>query len=220
MTTQRVIAINNFGLQQRERTSAGGKVSSRFTVTIDAKPLEHVFDPVELGRGPSEAIAAHLRKQVMAIGENASPSTLATRANAQRAFETGSRGALKRYAGGRMGPMAPNQSSRLFNDSGRLAKGIFARYGKAGEWVINFPANRMNPSTFPDGIAALERMYMRLVALVPEFADTKALIAVPEVSAAIVQGAKDIIRRNADLRDRLSRARMNALRQAMSLFTG
>ena len=218
--TQRVIAINEFGLRQLERTSAKGKVSSRFAVSIDAQPLLHVFDPVELGRGPGEAIAEHLRARVRTISARASPSTLATRANAARAFEAGAPAALKRYSGGRMGPMTPNQSDKLFNDSGRLGTGIFARYAKSGEWMVNFPANRMSPRTFAEGVAGVDAMYRRLVELVPEFGNVKELLKVPSVQAAIIQGAKDIVQRNADLRSKLARAKLNVLRQAMSMFTG
>lgn len=101
----------------------------------------------------------------------------------------------QRYGGGRMGAMEPNQSDRLFNDSGRLAESIVA--GPKGDgWVINVAANRFDPKTFPGGVAALTQMFERLAELVPEFADLGLLAdsitvkrAIREATAAMMQKA-------------------------------
>ena len=72
--TQKTTAINDFGLQERERTSSRG-TSVRYSVRIDATRLVHNVDTHELGRRPAEAIAAHLRARIRTIQASASPST-------------------------------------------------------------------------------------------------------------------------------------------------
>lgn len=228
--SQKVVTINGFGLQERTRTSPTGKTSVRFTVGISGSPLPHDLDPAMLGRKPAEAMADWLRNRVRTIQASASLSTRGRREEAAKAFARGFPEAVKRYSGGRMGAMAPNQSDRLFNDSGRFAAGIIARpvgasgrVGNPNEWVVNVPANRFDPSTLTgpegrSGLAALQQIYAKLVELVPEFGNPQMLVNTPSVRRAIEESAKGIIRKNGDLRDRLQAARLRTLRTILDTF--
>ena len=118
-----IIVLNQPGnLKRRERTS--GRV--QFTVEVKSEPLIHNFDPKTLGKPVAEAIAEALRQKVLAITAMVSPETRKDQAVAAKAFGEGKALATKRYGGGRIGPMAPTQSGRMFNDSGRMAKSIQA----------------------------------------------------------------------------------------------
>ncbi len=104
----------------------------------------------------------------------------------------------RRYAGGKMGPMAPDQSDRLFNDSGRMAASI-ASTAKDGGFTVNVAANRLSADT-----GAMTKIIARLVELVPEFGNAALLMddltvrrAVQQSIEAMVQKAGD---RNAELR--------------------
>lgn len=226
--SQSVVTINDFGLQRRERVSPTGKASVRFTVGISGSPLPHDLDPAMLGRKPAEAMADWLRERVKSIQAAASPATEKQRVHAAAALRRGEDWALKRYAGGRMGLMPPNPTGNLFNDSGRFAKGIIARpvgasgrVGNPNEWVINVPANRLDPSTLHgavQGVAALQRIYARLVELVPEFGNPGMLVNIPSVRRAIEDSAKAIIGKNGDLRDKLQAARLRTFRTILNTF--
>lgn len=223
--TQRMIAINDFGLARRERTSASGKTSNRYTVSIEAEPLVHTFDTKRLGRAPALAIAEHLKERIKAIGAVAAPSTQLERKYAATALNAGKAWANKRYAGGRIGTMAPNQSHRLFNDSGRFVAGIVAAPTRDENWVINVPANRLDPRTFRDGEAGVVRMVALLREYVPEFGDATKLIRVPEVRRAIIDSLDTVLargdrayQRNTKLRAALRQSQLEALKQGLELF--
>jgi hypothetical protein len=228
--SQNVVVINDHGLQERTRTSPTGKTSVRYTVSIQAGPLVHDLNPKELAEKPAQAMAEWLRARVKTIQASASPSTKKKREQAAKALAHGEDWALARYAGGKMGSMAPGQSKSLFNDSGRFAASIIARpvgdTGRAGnpnEWVINVAANRLDPETLsgPEGrrgLAALQMVYARLIELVPEFGDSRKLMAVPAVKRAIADSVNGIIKRNADLRARLGAARLDAAAAAWDLL--
>ncbi len=74
----------------------------------------------------------------------------------------------QRYSGGKMGPMEPNQTNRMFNDSRRLLESMAVGAVDDG-YVINVAANRLDPKAFPPG--KFEAMYAKLVELVPAFGD-------------------------------------------------
>ncbi len=149
-------------VESRQRTSGKRVV----TLQIESTPIICHHNPLELGKPVAEAIAATIQKQIRAINERASEATIRARKVAAKAFAAGERWAVKRYSGGRMGAMPPNQSDRAFNDSGRLASSVTARANeKEGGWTINVAANRLLPSDFKgDGFA---RMIVRLRELVP-----------------------------------------------------
>lgn len=225
--TQKTVVLNEFGgasLQRRERTTSTG-TSVRYTVSIEAQPFVHVFDAKTLGAGPAHAIVDHLRRRVEDIGMPAAPATILRRKYAKSALERGARWATERYGGGKMGTMAPTESDRLFNDSGRLAKGLVASPTRDNNWVINVPANRFDPSTFRDGEAGLVRMYTRLRELVPEFGDANQLGTVPAVRQAIGESIDFILMRGlgrtygdaAGLRERVRAAQLDAIREALAL---
>lgn len=224
MVSQRVVAINDFGLERRDRTTSTG-TASRFTVTMKADPVVHVFDPKVLGAGPSLAIAEHLRARVGGIGALAAPSTQLQRKYAATAAAAGKPWASRRYSGGRTGALPPNQSSRLFSDSGRFAQGIVAGATPTG-WVVNVAANRLDPSTFKDGEAGVNRMFLLLRQHVPEFGDASQLLTVPAVRGAIGDSLdaiflKGLGRRygdNRDFRAAVRQARLEALKMGLDLL--
>jgi hypothetical protein len=159
-----VIVINR-GLE--ERRSATGRM--RRTIRIDAEPMVINMDPKALGKPGADAIANHYREKVRGIAATASATTVKARKAAAKAFSEGKSWAMKRYAGGRIGALPPNQSDRLFNDSGRFADSIVANASNDNAWRINVAANRLDDKTA--GPAGVERIWNRLVQLVPEFAN-------------------------------------------------
>lgn len=225
MSSTRTITLNEFGLARRERTSNAGTTSIKYTVSIDAAPMVHTFDSKSLGRGPADAIADHLRGRVAGIGERAAPATIRRRELAAKAFASGDLATMKRYGGGRIGAMPPNQSDRMFNDSGRMARGIAAGPTKDNQWVVNFPANRFDPSTLKGGEAGVIKMFERLRQLIPEFGDVSILADVAAVRQAIDESTELIISRNTfsvggslvSLGSARA-ARLDALRAGLELF--
>lgn len=189
----------------RSRTSKSGK--ERFTINVRSEPLIHNLDPSKLGRGPAEAIAEALRAKVKAIGASAAAATLAYRARAAKSFAAGAPWATRRYAGGRIGAMAPNQSSAAFNDSGRFAASLVAAPNpKEHSWTINVAANRLDSSS-----GAPVRIFRRLVELVPEFANPAKLLEVASVRQSLSDGLREAIVRAEMRRDELSAARAKAI---------
>lgn len=221
--TQRVVAINDFGLQERTRVNAAtGKESVRFAVSIVGTPVIHNIDTKALGKDTALAITQHLRARMLTIQAKAAPATIARRANAASAHRVDDSKKFQdsleaRYSGGRMGTMPPNQSDRLFNDSGRFAKSIKAGFGNGNEWVINVAKNRLDPTTLNGGEAALRSVYAKLIELIPEFGDPERLMRTPSVAAAIVDGWQRVIMRNEDLRLKASRAQLDFVRNALGL---
>lgn len=187
--------LNTFGLERRSRTTGQGpalKTKDRYTITIKAEPMVHIFDARALGQGPAEAIVEHLRNRIRGISEVAKPATLAARQRAKDAYQRGEPWAKRRYAGGRTGGKEPGQTVRLFNDSGRLADGLFARPTRDNAWTVNVPANRFDPTTFSGGEGAMAEMVARLQQLVPEFGDAAKLSQVAEVRQAIADSVNEI----------------------------
>jgi hypothetical protein len=199
-----IIVINQpgGGLERRIRN---GKV--RYSIGVQAEPIIHNLDPSLLGRGPAEAIADVLRQKVRNIGAIASVATRAYRARAQKAFNTGASWATRRYAGGRIGAMAPNQTPRAFNDSGRFASSLFATPNKTeSTWTINVAANRLNEAS-----GAVVTIWNRLVQLVPEFGSPEKLLGTKEVTTAVRTSLRDLIAKAEMRRDDLTAARARAI---------
>lgn len=221
--TQRVVAINDFGLQERTRVNAAtGKESVRFAVSIVGTPVIHNIDTKALGRDVALAIQQHLRGRMLGIQARAAPATIARRKNAAGAHRVDDSKKFQdsleaRYSGGRMGTMPPNQSDRLFNDSGRFAKSIKAGYGNGNEWVINVAKNRLDPTTLNGGAAALASVYAKLIQLIPEFGDPEGLMRMPLVAKAILDGWQRVIMKNQDLRLKANRAQIDFVKNALSL---
>lgn len=222
--TQRVVAINDFGLQERTRVSTvtGKDLGVRFAVSIVGTPVIHNIDTKALGKGPALAIEQHLRASMLSIQAKASDSTLERRKNAVAAHRVDDSKKFQdsleaRYSGGRLGTMPPNQSDRLFNDSGRFAKSIKAGFGNGNEWVINVAKNRLDPTTLNGGEVALAKVYAKLVELIPEFGDPEKLMKVNSVALSIVDAWRNVVMKNEDLRLRASRAQLDFVRNALGL---
>ena len=207
--TQDTVVINDLNglrLEQRTRTTKSG-TAVRYSIGITSEPILHDLDPVKLGEGPAQAIVAVIRQQIRDIGEYASLATRARRVKAAEAFEAGKAWALKRYSGGRTGATPPNKTGRLFNDSNRMADGLFARENKVEKtWTINVPANRLDPSTFNGGAAALSAMFLRLRQHVPALANPRTLIDSPLVIAALNRSIRQLAVTRKDLKGRIFRA--------------
>lgn len=167
MATDDILVIGDYGALQRRTTKTG---KSRYTVEMSSTPLVINTDAKTLGRPVAMAIANHLRMRIETISAAASPATVRARKNASKALSDGTEWARQRYSGGRIGMLPPNQSDRLFNDSGRFARGIAVGANGDG-WIINAAANRLK-AAFLDGKnpeAALVTIFQKLRQLVPEF---------------------------------------------------
>jgi hypothetical protein len=187
--------IINQGLEMR--TNASGK--TRFTVRVVSEPLVITTDAAFLAMKPAVAMAEFLRQKVAAISAKASPNTLRARHTALAAFVQGKEWAQKRYSGGRIGSIPPLRSEQAFNDSGRFQKSIRASKSKDGSWRIDVAANRLDPTTSH----SFERVWNRLVELVPEFGQG---IATSVVQEGIAWSMRNMIRKESARSSRLSLA--------------
>lgn len=199
---------------ERRGTLASGKQRKpRYSIEIKSEPLLHNFDDMMLGRGPADAIAELISTQIKNISEQARPATLADRQKNFLEFQRGAPNAVKRYSGGRLGSMPPNPDSRtLFNDSGRLAKSIFATQNKTDKtYTINVAANRLTIASL--GPRAAE-IVARLVQLVPAM-DPAKLPGYKVIEDSIRASISDMLAKATDrqqlLLKRLAAERKNAL---------
>ena len=161
--------------------------------------------------GPTEAIRDKLSRDTKAIAEVASPATLARRKLA--AENPSAPWVQRKYGGGRTGFKAPDQTVRLFNDSGRLADGFFVRDNKEdGSFTVNVPKNRFDPSTF-DG-AGFERMLERFRSLMPVLQDSRALLSDPAFNTAVTKAVAGIVNKGEMGDDAATVSRLRALSAA------
>lgn len=209
--SQEVFVLSEpLGLEERRRTTGRG-TKSRFTISVRTDPLIFNLSEISLGKKPALALQQAIQEGIRAIGEVASESTRLKRSYAASALAGGSRWAVRRYSGGRIGTTLPNQSDRLFNDSGRFARGIFARQNpQENSWTINVPANRLDPSTFPDQSRFLG-MVEKLRSLVPAFG---APLSQPSVKRAIGETLDAMITK-AD--DRNWQQKLTMIKQTISI---
>lgn len=134
-----------------------------------------------------------MREKIKGITATASPATIKAREVARRALLKGEAWAVKRYGGGKMGTRIPAQSDRLFHDSGRFIESIVAAAAKDGTFRVNVAANRLSPDTLNGGQGALEKIWARLVQLVPEFQDVGLAMQSDDVLRARVNAARGMI---------------------------
>ena len=180
----------------------------RYTIEIESQPLLHHFDEHMLGAEPAQAIKEALIEAIKGITAQASAATIRRREQAARALERGARWATKRYSGGRTGTKPPNQSDRLFNDSGRFAEGLHVQQNKTDRtFTVNVPVNRLNREQFGRGFDA---MIQKLRDLVPALADMRKLLDDPRVSEAIDRSIDNLITKA----DSNSRHKLEALAKA------
>lgn len=187
MASKDNVVIVNEGFELR--TSKSGR--TRGTLRIKAEPLAIDCDPKSLGAGIADALALHYRNEIKSISAPAAAATLKAREVAERAYDADRRWATKRYAGGKLGSMRPNQTSRAFNDSGRFASSIRAYATRSGSWLINVAANRLDAST----AGSLSRIYRRLVQLVPSIANVALALADNDVLKARVEATAAAIKK-------------------------
>lgn len=237
-----VVVINEAGpfapwiVQRGART----RKKPRYSIEVHSEPLIHDFDETQLGAGPAAAIRDAISKAIKDIGEFAKPSTQRKREQAAAAlngFEPPKKGTKRkkrtrrfrgqtitsskswyetRYAGGRTGFKPPNQTKRLFNDSGRFADGLSVRQNVQDKtFTTNVPANRLNPNIAFGAPERFGQMLDQLRSLVPILQDGRKLLASKEVRDAIDQSIKDLIikaeERQAQKLQQLYQARKRAL---------
>jgi hypothetical protein len=175
MAKDDVLVINHHqaNLQVKDRVNSKGAVTGQRTViSIEShsEPVTVMLDEGLVAQKSAEYLARTIREQTQAIADTVKPSTADARRVAERAFAAGKPWAVKRYSGGRTGTTPPEVGAlRMFNHSGRLARGIVARYQKqAQEWKINYPANRWNVADFRSQahmMAAFEKWVDRVAIL-------------------------------------------------------
>jgi hypothetical protein len=187
-----IVVINQPGLEQRTSIKTG-KV--RFVVRTKSEPVVFNLNAQELGGEIAVALAHYFREKVKGITAQASPATIKARERFAKAAAAGKSWATKRYSGGKTGAMAPNQSTALFNDSGRFAQSIQAAAQSKGGWRINVAANRLDPRTANGGVAGVEKIWGRLVQLVPAFADVGIAFADDMVLKARARAQQNMIQK-------------------------
>lgn len=177
---------NGIRVVERERRSGAKHV----TIDVKSEVIAVNLNPLELGRPVAEAIAQVIREGIQSITAPAAEATVLKRKYAKTALASGKGWAVRRYTGGRTGKMEPDAAmgSRLFNDSGRLAKTIAAGPTSEGDWKINTAVNRLDAATFGPG--QFEIMIERLVQHVPVLRDPTRLGDTPEVRAALEKTAE------------------------------
>lgn len=216
MTKKETVVLygyNESKITRRTRISKAGKKSSRISIDIEATPVVHSFDEAKAGKGVAEAIVELLREQIEAISVNAKPETVARR-NRYVANHSTANG-QKRYSGGRIGNTPPVHGTKLFGDSGRLAKGLYLRFVRsANEFTTNVPANRLRGPT--------EHLAKRLAQLLPALRNPRSIITDSRVSEAIGKTLEDMIsvaRSQRDVkRQQLRAAQGSVLRGVVGAF--
>ncbi len=185
------------GIERRDRVTKSGATKSRYTVTIKSEKLVMNYDEKSLAAPATQAIIDLIKERISGITDVAAPNTLRARASAAR--NATKAWVQKRYSGGKTGALPPNQSDRLFNDSGRFWKGLAAKWvggDIGGRWIVNFAANRLSPGTLDGkqgGDSAVSAIWERLKGLVPELEDMGKLADSIPVQAAMRKSLDSMI---------------------------
>ncbi len=214
----------NVAFARREGTLASGaKRKPRYTLESKSEPLLMDLDGMNLGQGVAATWLKRIQDQWHGIAVVVSPATQAMRVTAGEAFQRGKAWALKRYAGGRIGPKLPNQTNKFGLDSLRTVDGLAMRANPTdGSYTINAPANRFNPETFGPGFDAY---ISKIRALVP-ILNAENAIGDKEIEASIKQGLGDMVTKAesndaaglARAQAKLRAAKMRVLKQAAKLL--
>lgn len=168
--------LDTFLAKRTGTLPSGAQRKPRYTVEVRSQPLLLNFDDEMIAGSYAQDYQRVIQDQIRLIAETAKPATLAKRAAAAGQLAAGLPGATKRYSGGRMGAMPPNQSDKLFNDSGRLREGIHVRQNSTDKtFTINLPANR--------DLGQSPTMFQRLLDLVAAL-DPRKAVQLPAMEAA------------------------------------
>lgn len=146
MADEDTFIIGNWGnIIAKHRIRASGKARATLEIKSDG-PIVVDTNARRAGELPAKAIEEAIRDRLKGVMEIAGPSSLSRRKRAAEAFRNGKRWAMKDYSGGRIGPMAPNQTVRWGNDSGRLAKSLAMMWNEKNQaYMLNVAANRLTP---------------------------------------------------------------------------
>ncbi len=197
---------------RRGTLASGAQRKARYSIEIKSEPLLFELNELNLGGELAAAWAQRIRDNIQGIAVPASKATQAMRTKAVDALAAGASWATRRYSGGRIGSMPPNQTDKLFNDSGRLAKGVHLRQNLTdSSYTLNVPANRLNREQFGRGY---DEMVGKLVSLVPMLDPSKAL-GDPAIEKAIKESVATMISKaesNAEAALQRSLAKLRATR--------
>jgi hypothetical protein len=192
--TSNVEVINAWGnddtfLTKRTRANS----TTRYTIEVKSQPILHAFDDTLLGAGPANAVKDLIYSQIKHITEPASRATQKRRQSDYLAFNRGDEEALRKYSGGKIGPMAPNPDSKtMFNNSGRLAESIAVMQNRTdATYTINVAKNRLDPQDFRT-TAAFTDMVGNLIRLVPAL-DPNKVTDYSHVENAIRESIRELI---------------------------
>jgi hypothetical protein len=184
-------ADGNVSLAQRRGTLASGeRRKARYSIEVKSEPLLLDLNEMNLGGQLAEAWTQRVKDQLQGVSTVVSKGTQAMREKARIAFNAGAAWALKRYSGGRIGPMAPNQSDKFGNDSGRLIKSVHLRQNLTdASYTMNVASNRLNREQFGRGYDAFVE---RLISYAP-ILDPKRAIGDPIIERAVKDAAASAI---------------------------
>ncbi len=173
-------------------TPTGKARKPRYTIEIRSEPVLLDLNDEMLGQETAVAIRDLISEQIRHITEPVKAATVRFRAKAKRSYDAGASWAQKRYSGGRIGPKPPDPNSRRkFNDSGRLAEGVFVRPNpKDKVFTVNLPTNRFNPEV--SGVGVVLEWFSDLRRLVPALDPRKAVTYQP-VQAAVKRDLDDMV---------------------------
>ncbi len=172
---------------KRGGTLASGKArKERYTIEVKSEPLLLDLNEFNLGQVVAEAWRSRIRDNILGISASASEATQRMRVKAGIAVKSGAAWARDRYTR-RRPPQSfiPNQTNKLFNDSGLLADGIHVRQNLTdATYTINFPVNRFNPETFGAGFGAMLSKFRTQAPMM----DPKKALGDDQVEKAIHEG--------------------------------
>lgn len=185
MADDKVEVLNNWPalmLEAKRRTRPSGK--QRVTLEVKSEALGINTDERAIAMQVAHAFAEDIKALIRNGSSFATLTTQRFRQRARKAYDDGAAWAKKRYAGGKIGAMPPDQTKRDLLDSGRLVKGIVAMLTRdVGTAVVNVPANRLNE---PD-------VYAKTMAKLKPYIE--AAMKGEGVQKAGVQMAKDLIKK-------------------------
>lgn len=214
-----VINVNAVFSQKKTISKKTGKIRLKnYRIDIIADDLIIDLRARETNADFTGLLQEILDKQWSRVTETVSPSTLARRESAQR--NPGSRTNQKRYAGGKIGALTPNQTPYKFRDSNRMRHTtIKLRTKSTGEAAatINVPANRLDPTTFGNQ-AQFQQMILDLRRLIPILGgriEGEAQAQLDKGMTALLEG---IVSNNEKRYQQLLRRRNRVLRQLLRAF--